>query len=80
LADKKFDNLTPLLKENILEFYSNLSAPIHTKQNKKAWDETLANLELLRAAPASSQEPVNAAQDWEVVPSNDRGEVESPNH
>ena len=81
LADKKFDNLTPSLKVNILEFYSNLSAPIHTKQNKKAWDETLANLELLRAAPASSQGPVNAAQDGkEIVPSNDRGEVASPNY
>ena len=81
LADKKFDNLTPSLKANILEFYSNLSAPIHTKKNKKAWDETLADLEQLRAAPASSQEPVNAAQDGiEIVPSSDRMEVNSPNH
>ncbi len=73
LADKKFQTLTPSLKENILDFYSNLNAPIHTKQNKKAWEETLANLELLRAAPANSETPVNAAQDGaEVAPANDR--------
>jgi hypothetical protein len=51
LADKKFEHLTPQLQENILEFYADLNAPIHTKRNKKAWTVTLANLEKLRAAP-----------------------------
>src|SRR5579864_1599178 len=69
LADKKFENLTPSLKDNILEFYSNLNAPIHTKKNKKAWEQTLAQLELLRAAPASSEQQVKTAQDGaEVAP------------
>jgi hypothetical protein len=69
LADKKFENLTPSLKDNILEFYSNLNAPIHTKKNKKAWEQTLAQLELLRTAPASSEQQVKTAQDGaEVAP------------
>jgi hypothetical protein len=69
LADKKFENLTLPLKENILEFYSNLNAPIHTKKNKKAWEQTLAQLELLRAAPASFEQQVKTAQDGaEVAP------------
>ena len=82
MADKKFENLTPALKANILEFYSNLNAPIHTKRNKKAWEETLADLEQLRAAPASSQETINAAQDRiEIVPERQaqRPESASPN-
>jgi hypothetical protein len=67
LTDKKFENLTPPLKENILEFYSNLNAPIHTKKNKKAWEQTLADLQLLRVAPASSEPQVKTAQDGAKV-------------
>ena len=57
LADHKFEGLTPSLKENVLEFYVDLNAPIHTKRNKKAWTETLANLERLRTAQPVSEEP-----------------------
>lgn len=63
LTDKKFENLTPQLQENILDFYSDLKAPIWTKHSKKAWTETLANLERLRAAtPAVAREPVKTTQ------------------
>lgn len=62
LADKKFEHLTPQLQENILEFYSDLNAPLHTKRNKKAWTLTLANLERLRAATPAPQEPVKTTQ------------------
>jgi hypothetical protein len=58
LAKNNFEHLTPQLQENVLEFYSNLNAPIWTKRNKKAWTETLANIEKLRAAPAAPTEPV----------------------
>jgi hypothetical protein len=57
LAKNNFENMTPVLRENILAFYSNLSAPIWTKRNKKAWTETLANVEKLRAGRAAI-EPV----------------------
>lgn len=62
LADKKFEHLTPQLQENILEFYSDLKAPIQTKRNKKAWTMTLANLERLRAVTPAPQEPVKTTQ------------------
>jgi zinc dependent phospholipase C len=62
LADKKFEHLTPQLKENILEFYSDLNAPIRTKQEKKAWTQTLANLEKLREATPSPQQPVQTTK------------------
>jgi hypothetical protein len=57
LADKKFEHLTSQLQENLLEFYADLNAPLHTKKSKKAWTSTLANIEKLRSAspqPASS--------------------------
>lgn len=57
LADHKFENLSPQLKSNILDYYSNLNAPIWTKHNKKAWTATLANLERLRAAQPVPIEP-----------------------
>jgi len=62
LADKKFEHLTPQLQENILEFYSDLKAPIQTKRNKKAWTVTLANVERLRAVTPAPQEPVKTTQ------------------
>jgi hypothetical protein len=63
LADKKFENLTPQLQENILEFYADLKAPFWTKSDKKAWTRTLANLEQLRAAtPVATEQPVKTTQ------------------
>jgi len=53
-ASHHFDHISPELRENILDFYSNLSAPIHTKRSKKAWDATLANLDALRNTDAAS--------------------------
>jgi len=58
LAAKNFEHLTPELQQNILAFYADLNAPIWTKRNKKAWTDTLADVEKLRAAPTESAEPV----------------------
>jgi len=58
LADKHFEHLTPDLQKNILDFYSDLNAPIHTKKNKKAWTGTLANLEKLKAAQPVPEQPL----------------------
>jgi hypothetical protein len=58
LAKNKFEHLSPHLKQNILAFYANIDAPIWTKHNKKAWTDTLANIELLRAASVEPVEPV----------------------
>jgi len=50
LARNNFTTLTPELRDNILEFYSNLSAPIATKKKKDKWQATLKNLDQLKTA------------------------------
>ncbi len=50
LAKNNFATLTPELRDNILEFYSNLNAPIATKKKKDKWQATLKNLDQLKAA------------------------------
>jgi hypothetical protein len=50
LADKKFDRTTPALRDNILDFYSDLSASIKTKKDQDDWKEVLAQLEQLKSA------------------------------
>ena len=63
LADKNFENLTPALQENIIDFYGDLKAPIWTKRDEDAWIHTLANLELLRVAtPGITEQPVKTTQ------------------
>src|ERR1700687_5121088 len=50
LAGKKFDRTTPELRDNILDFYSDLSASIKTKKDQDDWKEVLAQLEQLKSA------------------------------
>jgi len=50
LADRKFDRTTPELRDNILDFYSDLSASIKTKKDQDDWKEVLAQLEKLKSA------------------------------
>ena len=50
LASKKFDRTTPELRDNILDFYSDLSASIKTKKDQDDWKEVLTHLEQLKAA------------------------------
>jgi|SRR5215470_6987705 len=62
LADKHFDHVTTALRKNILEFYADPSAPIRTKQNTKDWEETLANLDKLRALQPTPDQPITIGQ------------------
>jgi Zinc dependent phospholipase C len=48
LSDRKFNRISPDLRANILDFYSDLSAPIDTKSDAAHWREVLAALEQLR--------------------------------
>src|SRR6267378_166396 len=50
LADRKFDRTTPELRDNILDFYSDLSASIKTKKDQADWKEVLAQLEKMKSA------------------------------
>jgi hypothetical protein len=48
LKDRKFDLTTIDLRGNILQFYSDLSAPIDTKKDKDRWQDVLTSLDQLK--------------------------------
>jgi hypothetical protein len=53
LSDKKFASTSPELRANILNFYSDLSAPIETKKDPVRWQSVLTSLDQLKlVAPA----------------------------
>jgi hypothetical protein len=49
LAMKNFSSVTPEIQASLLDYYSDLNAPIHTRQNRKQWDRLLSELHDLRA-------------------------------
>ena len=59
LCKSNFAQASPELRQNILEFYSDLSLPYYTKKDRQEWREVLAALERLKA-PAS--EPAEAGR------------------
>jgi Zinc dependent phospholipase C len=52
LAKHRFENASPELRGNILAFYSDLNAPIATKQDNDEWRATLRALDQLKALPS----------------------------
>jgi hypothetical protein len=48
VAERKFDLTSPELRDNILEFYSDLSAPIDTKKDDDDWQKVLSSLDQLK--------------------------------
>ena len=50
LSSRKFDITSPELRENILQFYSDLSLQIETKKDEVRWQAVLAELEQLKSA------------------------------
>ena len=50
LSARKFDRTSPELRGNILNFYSDLSAPIETKKDLARWQSVLTSLDQLRLA------------------------------
>jgi hypothetical protein len=51
LSDRKFDLTTAELRENVLRFYSDLSAPIETKKDETQWRGVLTALDQLKSMP-----------------------------
>ena len=49
LSDRKFDLTTAELRDNILRFYSDLSAPIETKKDEAHWQGVLTELDQLKS-------------------------------
>ena len=62
LSEQKFDHTSPELRENILQFYSDLSVPIETKKNAAQWQGVLKELGRLEEAPPSPPMLSGAAQ------------------
>ena len=50
LSDRKFDLASPDLRENIQQFYSDLSLPIETKKDAAHWQGVLTALDQLKTA------------------------------
>jgi hypothetical protein len=65
LAKQNFEHVTPELRDNILAFYHDQSAPIATKKKSAAWQKTQEEVEKLRAfvpseAPATRESALPA--------------------
>jgi hypothetical protein len=58
VANRKFDLTTTELRENILDFYSDLTVPVETKKNPGEWQNLLTRLDELKATT-----PVTRAAD-----------------
>ena len=50
LSERKFDRTSPALRDNILQFYSDLSVPIETKKDQPRWQGVLTALDQLKSA------------------------------
>jgi hypothetical protein len=58
LAKKNSSPLDPVLRKNLLQFYSDSNAPVATRRNAKAWQQLQDELEQLKQRAASqSPEP-----------------------
>ena len=51
LSERKFEGTSPALRDNILQFYSDLSAPIETKKDLPRWKGVLITLDQLKSVP-----------------------------
>ena len=49
LSERKFDLTSPELRANVLDFYSDLSAPIDTKKDQVRWQSVLSALDQLKS-------------------------------
>jgi hypothetical protein len=48
LSERKFDRISPELRANILDFYSDLSAPIAMRKDEDDWKNVLSELDQLK--------------------------------
>jgi hypothetical protein len=62
LSDGKFDRTSPELRDNLLQFYSDLSVPIETKKDQIHWQGVLTALDRLKSVAPASTVAGNPAQ------------------
>jgi zinc dependent phospholipase C len=63
LAERKFDLTSPNLRDNILNFYSDLSLPLETKKDSARWQSVLSSLDQLKLVgptPILAASPANS--------------------
>jgi hypothetical protein len=60
LSERKFDRVSPELRANILDFYSDLSAPIETKKDNAQWQSVLTSLDQLKTVPLAATSAGNS--------------------
>ena len=65
LAKDNFQNVTPDLKQNILTFYKDPTAPLATKADRAAWDKVQEELERLRNTQPQSNPSIQVISDTE---------------
>jgi hypothetical protein len=62
LAEKNFTQSPPALRDNILAFYSDRSAPLNTKKDDGQWQKVLTALDELKSAPPAVADASKPAQ------------------
>jgi len=69
LSDRKFNLTTTDLRDNILQFYSDLFAPIETKKDRDRWQSVLTSLDQLKLVTPVPAVADGHAQSTPFVPS-----------
>jgi hypothetical protein len=62
LSERKFDRTSPELRDNILQFYSDLSLPIKTKKDEVRWQGVLTSLDQLKSVTPNATVAGSPAQ------------------
>jgi len=78
LSDGKFDRTTASLKGNILEFYSDLSAPFETKKDQGHWRDVVTSLGLLKAVVPSPSVPDGPGRNNQMEPGRNNTSTAMP--
>ena len=74
LSKQSSASVPPPLRQNLLQFYSDLNAPIATKKDKKAWRQLLAELANLGSHnPDQHSANVPVANPWNLSQGNRPG-------
>jgi len=68
LSERKFDRTSPELRDNILQFYSDLSLPIETKKDEVRWQGVLTSLDQLKSLTPNATVAGSPAQHSLFVP------------
>ena len=54
LAQNQFANISPAVRSELLQYYSDLNVPFETKKHPKDWTKLLAELQELKKTPATA--------------------------